>query len=801
MTPTPNYDDTIAFLRAFRPVGFWLLTAIRTDKKKIQTIPFAPSQHEEVRAWLEEKGKDHNLYFAVNPTSRMMSKKAEKEDISTMEYLHVDIDQRPGEEFEAEIQRALRITTEALPDGIPEPTFVIHSGGGVHAYWRLEQPFPIDGDPGKCAEAERYNQQMEVEFGGDHCWNIDRIMRLPGTLNRPDQKKIDKGRVTTLAHLVKQTDVSYPLSKFVPVPLVQDGLGFSGGGADLVDIDLGNIKRLDRVDELAEWKVPDHTQRVIVQGVDPDQPHRWGSRSEPLWYVVNELVRHDVPDEVIYSVITDPKFLISESVVEKGRGMDKYAKKQINDAKEVAVSPLLHELNSKHAVVRSVGGHCRVISEEWDEELGRLALDYQTSTDFNTFYMNRTVEVTVQGKDGEPKVISQPLGKWWMTHPKRRSYERVIFAPGRDIPGSYNLWTGFAYEPRPGSCDLYLKHLKDNICSGDEDHFRYLLGWMACAVQRPGEQGHVAIVLKGKRGAGKGVFASTFGSLFGRHFMPVTHGDHLVGKFNAHLRDCVVLFGDEAFFAGDKRHEGMLKVLITEKLLMTEKKGVDPTTGRNYTHVILASNDDWVVPAGENERRFFILHVSDGNLQDTSYFAEIGRQMENGGYEALLHYLMHYDLSDFSVRDVPKTEALQAQKEHSFSSIEEWWYSKLQDGEIFDGQGWPSGIPRANLRENLTAYTKAFGAPLRANATKLGQFIRRVVPDDWELGSGKLAGTHTVIEEDGEPRQVTRPNGYLLPPLEVCREHWEKLFGGKFKWNTPAGTTADTALGLHDEAF
>lgn len=800
----PNYDGTIDFLQKYRPMGkgFWLLMAIRVDKKETNVVPFSPDQTEEVRGWLEKYGAEnpddptqaYNLYFHVNPVDRMMSKKAEKESIRAMEYLHVDLDPRPGEELQAEKDRFLGMLTEGLPTGVPKPTFIVDSGAGYHAYWLLDNPFIIDGD---ASEAERYNQQLEAEFGGDHCWNVDRILRLPGTVNRPDQKKIDKGRTAFLCELVEHNDVSYDLTSFTPAPLVQTEGGFADH-LSMVDIK-GTVDFFSDVDKLDEWKVPLHTKIVIVQGMDPDEPNRWESRSEPLWYVTCEMTRHNVPDEVILSVLENPDFKISESVIEKGRGARKYALKQINDAKERAISPELQRLNAKHAVVRSVGGSCRIISEEWDEELGRLSLDYQTATDFNTFYQNQKMEIMVDGKDG-PKAMSISLGKWWLTHPHRRSYERVIFAPGREVAGSYNLWTGFGCEARPGNCDLYLTHLLENICSGNEDYYKYLLGWMASAVQKPGEQGHTAIVLQGKRGVGKGVFASEFGALFGRHFLPVTHGDHLVGKFNAHLRDCVLLFGDEAFYAGDKKHEGMLKVLITERLLMTEKKGIDAQTGRNYTHVILASNDDWVVPAGENERRFFILKVSDSELQKGEYFGPIETQMEKGGREALLHFLMHYDISEFNVRNVPKTHALQSQKEHTFNAMEEWWYSKLQDGEIDDGAGWPAGVPRANMRENLVAYIKAYGVRSGStNATQVGKFMSRALPGDTK--ETRLSGSHTIIGENGEPRQVDRPRGYKLPALEVCRKHWEHLFGGTFDWVDAIGQTTEKNLGLQEEVF
>jgi hypothetical protein len=52
---------------------------------------------------------------------------------------------------------------------------------------------------------------------GDKCHNIDRIMRLPGTINVPNAKKRKMGRVPTLAYLVEdETDWSrtYSLDDF-----------------------------------------------------------------------------------------------------------------------------------------------------------------------------------------------------------------------------------------------------------------------------------------------------------------------------------------------------------------------------------------------------------------------------------------------------------------------------------------------------------------------------------------------------------------------------------------------------------
>ena len=131
---------------------------------------------------------------------------------------------------------------------------------------------------------------------------------------------------------------------------------------------------------------------------------------------------------------------------------------------------------------------------------------------------------------------------------------------------------------------------------------------------------------------------------------------------NRHLQDCSVLFADEAFFAGDKVHGSVLKAIITEPTIMIEPKGVDAYVAKNCVHLIMASNSRWVVPAGADARRYFVLDVAATRMQDGTYFGDINRQMKNGGAEALLHYLLSLDISDFDVRNVPKTDALADQK-------------------------------------------------------------------------------------------------------------------------------------------
>jgi hypothetical protein len=764
---------SIEFLQQYAPEGPWVLTGIQPDKKGITTATFWPDKLEELTKWLTKYIGERNLYFHVNPPTRDLDKKAQREDIKAVTYLHVDVDPRPGEELEAEQARALAILTEKLPSGVPKPTCVIFSGGGYQAFWKLREPLIIEGDLEKAEEAKRFNQQLEVVFGGDNCHNIDRIMRLPGTINLPDERKRKKGRVPIETSVVYYDEEAvYDTGEFQQAPLIQTGGGFGETEAD-VDV-THNIEFITDLDQLNEWDVPDRVKIIIAQGRDPDKRKpKDDSRSAWVIDVCCQLSRAGVPDQMIFAMLMDPGWGISESILENKQNAEKYAIRQIQRAKEFVEDPVLMDFNDKFAVVENIGGKVRVIEEVTDDLLKRPTLTFQTFQDFKNRNCNRAVVV---GNDASGNPKTQLAGDWWLKHPKRRTYHTIVFAPGQEAKKSYNLWKGFACEGRPGDCSLFLKHVEENVCANNPEHYAYLLGWMARLVQHPDRQGEVAVVLRGGRGTGKSFFAVELGKLFGRHFLQVSNSSHLVGNFNSHLRDLILLFADEAFYANDKKHESILKTIVTEDQLTIEAKGVDVVSAPNYIHLIMASNESHVIPAGSDERRFFVLEVSEEHKQDAAYFAAIAKQQENGGREALLHYLRTYDITNFEFRNAPDTGALREQKLLSLNHDAEWWFNKLWEGRLLtDGEGWPVEVIKDELHNDYTKEMDRNKITRRGTQTSLGRFLKREIP------SISVVQRRITVEEprgDGWTQEVTkRAYMYKIPTLQTCRKLWERTHG------------------------
>lgn len=765
------------FLRLHRPGGPWVLTCISTDRKGIDTKTFEKGSDKTLLNWLKKYNGKRNIYFSNNSTLKAVSSKATREQIASVDFLHVDIDARAGENLEEERARCLALLTTNLPKGVPEPTWIILSGGGCQASWRLEEPLPIDGDLAKAEDAKLYNLQLEMLFDADNVHNIDRILRLPGTVNIPDARKRKKGRVEVLATLHSFSGHSYPISQFTKTEQIQQP-GDGGFTTDKTKVDVGgDVKRVLDLDELDEWSVPNRVKIIIAQGCTPGEPKEGdNTRSSWLFDVCCNLARKGVPDEVIYSIITDPEWGIAESVVElKGNSAHKYALRTITRAKEWAKDPALEELNDKFAVIETIGGKCRIMEEVSDPVLDRPRLTLQSFQDFTNRFSHRSVKIG-EDKNGVPKFME--LGKWWIKNRDRRQFHTITFAPGKDVGMAYNLWKGFACEAKEGDCDLFLAHIRDNICNGEQEHYEYTMGWLARMIQEPATPGEVALVLRGARGTGKSFFAVQLGKLLGRHFLHVSNSSHLTGNFNSHLRDLVLLFADEAFFAGDKRHTSILKTLITEHTLTIERKGVDVENAPNFIHLIMASNDKHVIPAGDMERRFFMLDVSADHQQDTVYFRAIVKQMDNGGREALLHLLRNYDLSDFNVRKVPDTEALREQQMLSLDSEAEWWIQKLIHGQLLWGKpGWPDKVPSEHLIMDFVENAKRFsGHTRRSSETALGMFLTAHCP-----GTLRRARVKMRVEKmhpDGfttEKQEMVRV--HFIPPLAECRQAWEQVHG------------------------
>ncbi|MET4493533.1 primase-helicase family protein [Bradyrhizobium sp. LA7.1] len=429
------------------------------------------------------------------------------------------------------------------------------------------------------------------------------------------------------------------------------------------------------------------------------------------------------------------------------------------------------EMNKSYALVRA-GSGVAILVDGPEFEL-------MTVDSFSKWVANR--KAVVELSNG--RVIAMPLAKYWMEHPDRRQYSGIVFEPLQETSGKYNLWRGFPVRPEKGSCEKFLQHIRDNICGGDEELYLWVLGWFADIFQnpaprRPNKKSGTSLVLRGPQGTGKSKVGEVFGALLGDYFTSVAKPSLITGTFNMHLRSTLLFQAEEAFWAGSKEAEGILKDLVTGEFHWVTQKYVDSIKMRNYMRFLINGNSDWIVPSGFGERRYAVLDVGEGRMQDAEYFRAIDEEMENGGREALMWEMLNFDLRRTNIRVIPETMALLEQKLETMSTEQKWWMDMLEAGRLPFGCSQPGHAPKAAIYDDYLTHSRKRGVGHKSMSTTLGMFLSK---------NAKVA-THRMkysrINREGN--KVPEFGGvYQFSSLAECRAMFARKMKHEIKWDAP----------------
>jgi hypothetical protein len=562
------------------------------------------------------------------------------------------------------------------------PNYVLEtSGGRFQAFYFFDKPEAVNA-------AKPVAARLKIHAGCDHgTADLSHVWRIAGTSNWPNGKKVRAGRPPA------------PQTVRVVKPWQGDRVSLAGLAAVLAE-PKADPKRTENIDEEAQAEPAAEDDPNRAGGADVSvglilkllpaklraritEPA--GDRSKALFHVVRALIDRDLDDMTIERVIrAHPNGVGAKHV---GRSdLDKEIARIRSKLSASAATPadtlstLIDDFNSQYAVVNEAG-QAVVYEQAIDPIRNRKVLVRIRFSDLKKFYQNRPVTVPIA--DG--RSVTKSAAEWWLNDIRRRQYlGGVVFDPTGSAPKDcWNLWSGFSVEPASGDWHLMQDHIRKVICGGVIAHAEYLLNTIARMFQQPNKPAEVVVVLRGKKGAGKGVLLVCLVRAWGQHGLHISNAKHLVGNFNAHLRDCVMLFADEAFYANDRQHESVLKALVTEPTLPIEAKYQNLVEVVNMLHVYLASNSDWIVPASLEERRYFVLDVPDNRIGDRNYFSALYAEMEKGGLAAMIYDMLRRDIAGFEPRDVPNTAALIDQKLHSLDTLHKWWLSVLERGFVW----------------------------------------------------------------------------------------------------------------------
>lgn len=429
-----------------------------------------------------------------------------------------------------------------------------------------------------------------------------------------------------------------------------------------------------------------------------------------------------------------------------------------------------------------IGGDHYVLWERLDHK-GRFELRYLAEAAFMKRHSGITVQVDKKWHAAAklwfdaPGRVSPPENpnSFW-----RRSFDGICFTPERTPPdGYYNTWRGFACKPyakfddatdgQKWALQAWLEHSLRNVCGDNEALHRWHVGWYAHLVQRPWEKPLVGLVYRGQKGTGKNSIVQRVRDLLGPHGLVTHERRYLLGQFNGHMESLILFCLDEALWAGDKAGEGVLKGIVTGDEHLIERKGKETYTVDNLTRIVIIGNEEWIVPATHDERRYAVFNVGIGRQKDKAFFKRMKDEMNGGGNRLLLHYLLHVDISGLDINEAPGTQGLLDQKMESLDPLAQWWYESLVDGRIAQSDTpsteWAVEIPVDEIPHSLSRYFRARNIGGRVPASVvIGRTLRKFCPG---------------IERERRPN-----NGYVykIPELPVCREQWEAHMGHSISW-------------------
>ena len=498
-----------------------------------------------------------------------------------------------------------------------------------------------------------------------------------------------------------------------------------------------------------------------------------------------------------------------------------YIDGEVLDADELTPEDkAVERLNKSHAMI-TLGGKIKVMiwgkKKQWltgNRMVEYPELDFLSVQDMGHFYMNDTVLI------GQREVN---VAEVWIKHRNRKHYNGLEFDPSNDkLPQqgeAWNIWfdwwsgeSGYqrfldkkkysqikSGKQATSMCVTYLDHIRKNICGNfvGEDNVKavkYVLYWMADCLVNPTKR-RTCIALRGAPGVGKGQFVGKFSELFGNHFVHLTNSDQMTDQFNWHLKDNLLLFADEAFFAGDRKQANAMKGLITEPMRQLRKLYADAVSVPNFTSVIMASNDDWMTNSDIDDRRFFIIECGKAKQQNKPFFTKMNDEWNSGGKEAFAYFLTEvlakyedFDSYDFESEKIV-TRAHWDQIFNSNPLID--WYVRVIDNGYFTYKDEDNKQAKLWFDEDKTNYFRNTEAIWRDYTDYMNaqgrsghkyaknRFSRLLSTLPITFSNDKSLRKDRAPDEDGK---IGKDTVWMLGSLSVLRNEWEKLTSSK-EWS------------------
>ncbi|ACV68896.1 hypothetical protein [Desulfohalobium retbaense] len=169
--------------------------------KKINIKRFQVDKLEDLKQKIKDNIQGNHIYMPIGFQKPGLPRQAKgaQEDVVGLFGFALDIDIKGDGHAQKKLPET---TSEAfqLAYSIPDfsPSMIVHSGGGIHAYWFFKEPWIFDSEKEKDSaknmwksfEKTFHRYASEKEWEIDTISNIDRVLRVPGTYNQKNEPAV-----------------------------------------------------------------------------------------------------------------------------------------------------------------------------------------------------------------------------------------------------------------------------------------------------------------------------------------------------------------------------------------------------------------------------------------------------------------------------------------------------------------------------------------------------------------------------------------------------------------------------------
>lgn len=316
-----------------------------------------------------------------------------------------------------------------------------------------------------------------------------------------------------------------------------------------------------------------------------------------------------------------------------------------------------------------------------------LVKDQYGESDYQMYKKNEIIDLVqsyqFKKKSDDEDDDTRCIFNKWLADDNRRSYETFAFIPySKTKPifnenEIYNTFKPFKSkyielcDDKIDTSNFY--DLLNELCGGnDKVATDYLLKYIAHMFQFPEIRPDVVIIMMGTTGVGKDKLITLLIKLMGfeKYAYQTARMIDVFGEFNDCIYNTIILQFNEVEGRVALEHHEQLKDKCTANTNNINPKGKTRFMQANVLRIFVVSNNKTPYNVQHNDRRGFIIKSTDKLQEDRTFFGKITKDMNNPDYlNTLFTELMNIDLTEFDVKDRPKTDIFEKMRYDGISPI------------------------------------------------------------------------------------------------------------------------------------